>query len=160
MVRKRLKKREGEVVLRGVGVSPGVAVGPVFLMVPDDSRFVGRPIVAAEVEREISRFEDAVVETRRQIHAIQENVRRAIGQYDANIFDVHKMVLDDGAFVGEVIRRIRTEHENAESAVRAGAERYADGLSVVEDEYLRERVADVKDVARRVLRKDNPRRSR
>jgi phosphotransferase system enzyme I (PtsI) len=151
-VKKRLRRRAGTLVLRGIGVSPGVAVGPVFRVLPEDHRFVGRAILVEEIDREISRFEEAVIETRRQIHAIQHNVQRAIGQYDANIFDVHKMVLDDSAFVDEVLRRIRQEHENAEAAVRGVSERYADALSVVEDEYLRERVADVKDVARRVLR--------
>ena len=140
-----------EVRLQGAGVSPGVAVGPVFLVIPEDHPVVERTIAAEEILREIGRFEDALIETRRQINALQANLRKAIGEYDANIFDMHKMVLDDGAFSGEVIRRIRTERWNAEAAVQRVAERYLAALAQVGDEYLQERVADVRDVARRVL---------
>jgi phosphotransferase system enzyme I (PtsI) len=146
-------RRKGlEAVLPGIGVSPGVAVGPVFLAVPEEDHFVERRIGPEEAFRETSRLEGAVIETRRQINALQENVRQAVGGAGADIFDVHKMVLDDQAFADEVIRQIRHERHNAEAAVRLVAERYAAGLAQVNDEYLRERVADVKDVARRVMR--------
>ena len=146
------KTGPGEVVLKGVGVSPGVATGPLHLVTSEDTPTAERILPPEEVSAEILRFEAAIIETRRQIQSIQKNVRHAIGEYDANIFDVHKMVLDDGAFVEEAIRKIQQERKNAETAVRMVANRYSEALSVVEDDYLRERVADVKDVARRVLR--------
>lgn len=146
------KTGPAEVILKGVGVSPGVAIGPLHLVSSDDSPSAERTLLPEEIAAEVLRFEAAIIETRRQIQSIQRNVRRAIGEYDANIFDVHKMVLDDGAFVEEAIRKIQQERRNAESAVRTVASRYSEALSVVEDDYLRERVADVKDVARRVLR--------
>jgi phosphotransferase system enzyme I (PtsI) len=151
-VKKSAKNKTGEVILKGVGVSPGVAVGPLYAAIAEESAFSDRTLSDGDVASEILRFEAAIIETRRQIQSIQKNVLRAIGDYDANIFDVHKMVLDDGAFVEEAIRKIQQEHKSAETAVRIVANRYSDALSVVEDDYLRERVADVKDVARRVLR--------
>jgi phosphotransferase system enzyme I (PtsI) len=150
-VKKTAKNKLGEAILKGVGVSPGVAVGPLYAVVAEEAAVADRTLADDEVAAEIQRFETAVIETRRQIQSIQKNVRRAIGDYDANIFDVHKMVLDDGAFIEEAIRRIQQERKSAETAVRTVSNRYSDALSVVEDEYLRERVADVKDVARRVL---------
>ena len=151
-MRKQRGNGQTELVLRGIGVSPGVVCGPVYLISTEETTYAEKTLSEAEIPVEIRRFESAVIETRRQINAIQKNVQRAIGQYDANIFDVHKMVLDDGAFVEEAIRKIRTDRCNAETVVRGVVARYAEALSIVEDDYLRERVADVKDVARRVLR--------
>ncbi len=151
-MKKQRRNGPGEIVLRGVGVSPGVVFGSVYVISGEETTFAEKVLSESDIPVEIRRFEDAVIETRRQINTIQKNVQRAIGQYDANIFDVHKMVLDDGAFIEEALRRIRTERRNAETVVRGVVSRYADALSVVEDDYLRERVADVKDVARRVLR--------
>lgn len=151
-MKKPHKNGQEEVLIRGIGVSPGVVVGPVYLVTGEDIQTVDRSLAEDEVSAEIMRFETAIIETRRQINTIQRNVQRVIGEYDANIFDVHKMVLDDSAFVEETIRKIQGERKGAEAAVRQVASRYSEALAVVEDEYLRERVADVKDVARRVLR--------
>ena len=151
-MKKQHNNGQDEVLLQGIGVSPGVAVGPVYLVRGDESPEADRTLAPEDVAAEIMRFEAAVIETRRQINIIQRNVQRVIGEYDANIFDVHKMVLDDGAFIEETIRKIRDEKKGAETAVRVVTARYSEALAIVEDDYLRERVADVKDVARRVLR--------
>lgn len=141
-----------DVILHGVGVSPGLVIGPVYKASPGEAEFSDRVLNSGEVGDEIARFKSAVNVTRRQISVIQKNVKRAIGHQDASIFDVHKLILDDAAFFDETIRLIEVEHLCAESAVRAVTSRYVEVLSAVEDEYLRERVADFKDVARRVLR--------
>lgn len=146
------RAKSKETVLRGIGVSPGVASGPVYVITGEESPCVERTLDESEAPAEVRRFEAAVIETRRQIDRIQKNVSKAMGKRDATIFDVHKMVLDDGAFAEETVRRIQHDRLNAEAAVRDVVGRYADALAVVEDDYLRERVADIKDVARRVLR--------
>ncbi len=141
-----------EVILRGVGASPGVAVGPALLMAVDEKCFVEREISADEVAGEIARFEEALIKTRRQLHEIQERVSSAIGQSSASIFDAHLLVVDDRSFVEEVIRGLEEEHRNVEAVLYGVAERYARALSQVDDDYLRERAADVRDVARRIVR--------
>jgi len=141
-----------ETLLRGVGGSPGVAVGGVYCVSPDENHVSEHTLNPAEIAGEISRFKASVKETRSQISGIQRNVRRAIGPVDANIFDMHKMILEDPAFFEETIRRIEQDHLNAGAAVRAVTNRYSDALSAMEDDYLRERVSDVRDVVRRVLR--------
>lgn len=150
-------KREGstglpETVIRGVGGSPGVAIGPVYRVASDETPSGNHLLEPGEVAGEIRRFKSAVKATRRQISLIQKNVRHAIGQYDANIFDMHKMILEDPAFFEETLRRISEERMNAGAAVRTVTNRYGEVLSAMEDEYLRERVSDVRDVVRRVLR--------
>ena len=145
-------KDQPEVILRGVGGSPGVVFASVYRISAEETQFAERSLNPDEVQLEINRFKVAVKDARRQIALIQKNIRRAVGQYDANIFDMHIMVLDDGAFFEETIRRIEQDRLNAEVAVRNVTNRYSEVLSAMEDEYLRERLSDVKDVARRVLR--------
>ena len=141
-----------EIELRGIGVSPGVAVGPVFLVTTEDDRLVERAIGEEEIPREIARFEEALIATRRQVHEIQQKVSNAIGPDSASIFDAHLLVVDDRSFVEEVIRGLNAQRKNVEAVLTSVADRYAQALSALEDDYLRERAADVRDVTRRVLR--------
>ncbi len=141
-----------EIILQGIGVSPGVAVAQAFALVSDEDRYVERDIGEEEIPREIARFEDALIATRHQIHDIQERISQAIGQESASIFDAHLLVVDDRSFVEEVIKKLRTDRKNIETILQVVANRYAEALAKVEDDYLRERAADVRDVARRILR--------
>jgi phosphotransferase system enzyme I (PtsI) len=141
-----------EVVLQGIGVSSGVAIAPAYLVITEEERYVERDIEDDEISREITRFEDALIATRHQIHEIQEKISEAIGQENASIFDAHLLVVDDRSFVEEVIKELELRRKNVETVLHHVANRYAEALSRVEDDYLRERAADVKDVARRILR--------
>jgi phosphotransferase system enzyme I (PtsI) len=149
---KNAKKPGREIILRGVGVSPGFAVGPAYRVLTEDERYVERAISDEEIPREIARFEEALIATRQQIHEIQLKVSDAIGQESASIFDAHLLVVDDRSFVEEVIRGLEAQHKNVETVLHMVASHYAEALARVDDDYLRERAADVKDVARRVLR--------
>ena len=101
---------------------------------------------------EIARFEEALVETRKQIRQIQQTLREQTQSKDASILDAHLMVLDDRTFIEEVIVNVRRDFKNIEWVVQSASDKYASVLDAVEDDYLRERVADVKDVARRIIR--------
>ena len=144
-------KNSDEIVLKGIGVSPGVVSGPVFLLAPSVLYVQQTNIFESQVEHEICRLEDALIETRRQIKEIQKNLIRSAPMGDASILDAHLMVLDDRAFIEEVVGRIKRERLNVEWVVKSVADRYADTLASLDDEYLRERVADVRDVARRII---------
>lgn len=137
---------------QGIGVSPGVATGPVFLLTGEEDRVVERAITDEEIAREIARFEEALIATRRQLHEIQRQVSEAIGQESASIFDAHLLVVDDRSLVEEVIRGLSVHKKNVETVLRLVADRYAQALLRVEDDYLRERAVDVRDVTRRILR--------
>jgi phosphoenolpyruvate-protein phosphotransferase (PTS system enzyme I) len=141
-----------EIELKGIGVSPGVVVGPVLLVTTEDERLVERTISEEDIPREITRFEEALIATRHQVREIQQKVSSAIGQESASIFDAHLLVVDDRSFVEEVIRGLSAQHRNVEAVLKSVADRYAQALSAIEDDYLRERAADVRDVTRRILR--------
>jgi phosphotransferase system enzyme I (PtsI) len=148
----RKKVESAEVSLQASGVSRGVAVGPAVVIAREDEDLPVRVIPPGDAIKEIARFERAVIETRRQLRDIQRNMVNALGKGGARIFEMHQMVLEDGLFIDRVIRKIREEHKNAEPSVREAGDDYSKALSAVQDEYLRERVADIRDVARRIIR--------
>jgi phosphotransferase system enzyme I (PtsI) len=144
--------RTKETVLHGIGVSPGIAVGQVYLVGTQDDYFVARVVSDSEIPGEISRLEDALIDTRRQIKEIQRNVGTGMRHGEMCVLDVHLSVLDDRVFVEEVLQQIQSEHQNAEASLWVVADKYMAVLAGLEDDYLRERVADIKDVARRISR--------
>ncbi|MBP7828497.1 MAG: phosphoenolpyruvate--protein phosphotransferase [Kiritimatiellae bacterium] len=141
-----------EIELQGIGVSPGVVIAAALLVTTEEERLVEREIAEEEIPREIARFEEALIVTRQQIHEIQQKVGDAIGRESASIFDAHLLVVDDRSFVEEVIRGLGGQRRNVESVLSVVADRYAQALARLEDDYLRERAADVRDVTRRILR--------
>ena len=147
------KNRESrELILQGIGVSPGVAWGPVYLLTSAFPCIEERDIADHEIRDELQRFETALEATRQQLRDIQQTLQASAGTGDALILDVHLMVLDDTAFVDEVVRNVHGLRRNIEYVVKHAADSYASALEAVQDAYLRERVADVRDVARRLIR--------
>jgi phosphotransferase system enzyme I (PtsI) len=104
-----------------------------------------------ELAEEVNRLEKALVETRHQILEVQRQVSQGMGAQEGSIFDAHLLVLEDRTLLDEVVRLIQAEKVNAEHAFHTIAERYAATLSAIEDEYLRERASDMRDVTARVL---------
>ena len=141
-----------ELEFRGIGVSPGIASGPVLLLKADDHPLPEYAIPAEEVPREMIRLEAALIETRRQLHEIQQRVGEAMGGESAGIFEAHLHVVDDPSFVDEVYRDVREKRKNIEKALFEVSERYAQTLLQMDDDYLRERATDIRDVTRRILK--------
>ena len=141
-----------ELELKGIGVSPGIASGPVLLLKAEDAPLPEYAIPAEDVPREMVRLENALIETRRQLHEIQDRVGAAMGGESAGIFEAHLHVVDDPSFVDEIYRDVREKRKNIEKILFEVSERYARTLLQMEDDYLRERAADIRDVTRRILR--------
>ena len=141
-----------ELELRGIGAAPGIVAGPVLLLKADDEPLPEYAVAAEDVAREMLRLEAALIETRRQIHEVQQRVGEALGGESAGIFEAHLQVVDDPSFVDEVYREVREKRKNVEKVLFEVAERYVRTLRQMEDDYLRERAADIRDVSRRILR--------
>ncbi len=143
--------QKGEQIFRGIPVSAGVCRGR--LLVIDRSRpSIGRrELSEAQLQEEISRLERSLVHTRHQILEVQRRVSEGMGAAEGSIFDAHLLVLEDRTLLDEVIRMIQTQKVNAEYAFHSVAERYATTLAAIEDDYLRERATDMRDVTTRVL---------
>ena len=136
---------------QGVGVSPGIARGTVFIYSPDDETPPTRHIAESEIPGEIARFEAALISTRSQIAEMQERIAVSIGAKDASIFDAHLLVVEDRTLIDEVLRTLARDKVNIEQVFKSVADRYAKTLSEIDDPYLRERALDIHDVTRRVV---------
>jgi len=145
------KHEKTEVCLKGIGVSPGIAVCTSQLISPRSDRAVPRSISPDEVASEIARFEEALIATHDQLKHIQKQVAEVLGDEHASIFDAHMLVVDDRTFIEDVIRSLKKEMLNVEPVLLNVANRYADMLSKMEDSYLSERAADIRDVTKRIL---------
>ena len=140
-----------ETVIRGMAASRGIAYGQVFLYLQSELEIPRYAVEPAKRMAEIARFEQALVTTRQQIAGIRQQVSRNLSEEEALIFDAHQMVLEDQALIGEAIREFETSGLNIETCFNAVAQRYIAAFAEIDDEYLRERAADIKDVTRRVL---------
>jgi phosphoenolpyruvate-protein phosphotransferase (PTS system enzyme I) len=141
-----------EIVVQGIAASQGIAYGQVFLYLESALEIPHYTVTPEKRAAEIARFEQALVTTRRQIAQVQEQVRKNLSEEEAMIFDAHQMVLEDQALIGETIREFETSNLNIETCFNSVAQRYIEAFAQIDDEYLRERAADIKDVTGRVLR--------
>ena len=141
-----------ELEFTGVGVSPGIALGPAFILAPEDDTVVLREITTSDVSRELQRFEEALVTTRQQIHDLQHRMAENLGPESAQIFESHLLMLEDRAILDEIVRMLKSDLKNIEFVVHTVVDRYTQALLQLEDDYLRERAVDVRDIARRLLR--------
>lgn len=142
----------GEKKFVGIGVSPGIITGKIFVYGRNELVVSHRLIEAGHVPAEIERLEKALLTTRQQLQEIQKRVAQDLGEVDAGVFDAHMLVLDDPSLLDEVVKGVRDDLLNVEHAFERVSSQYIKTLSQVEDEYLRERAADIRDVAHRVLR--------
>lgn len=141
----------GEKSFRGIPVSTGVCRGKILVLGRARPSIAQRHVADGALAEEVNRLEKALVQTRQQILEIQRKVSEGMGAEEGSIFDAHLLVLEDRTLLDEIVRVIQEQKVNAEHAFHTVAERYAATLSTVEDEYLRERAADMRDVTTRVL---------
>ena len=146
-----MHKPPSETVLKGIPASAGFAHGPVQLFIRNELDVPQRLVPPECREEEIARFEQGLMETRRQIRAIRAEVEEKLGDEEAAIFDAHQLVLEDRALIEETIREVVDSGYNIEYCFQQVSNRYIDAFSKIEDEYLKERVADIRDVSRRLL---------
>jgi len=143
--------QKGELVFRGIPVSGGVCRGKLLVLDRLRPTIGQRSLSDAELTEEVNRLERALVQTRQQILGVQRRVSEGMGAEEGSIFDAHLLVLEDRTLLDEVVRAIREGKVNAEYAFHAVAERYATTLAAIQDDYLRERATDMRDVTARVL---------
>jgi phosphotransferase system enzyme I (PtsI) len=142
---------KSEITIQGIAASRGIAYGQVFLYLQSELEIPQYTVDPDKRVAEIARFEQALLVTRQQISQIQDQVTKNLGAEEALIFDAHQMVLEDQALIGETIRDFQKTGLNIETCFNAVAQRYIRAFAEIDDEYLRERAADIKDVAKRLL---------
>lgn len=138
------------VVCQGKSVLKGIAIGKIYLY--EKQEYVLEQKQVADVEAEVARFEAAKETAIGQLDDLYEKALAEAGEEQAMIFDVHKMMLDDGDYLDAITGLIRSEKVNAEYAVHTTGEQFAAVFASMDDEYMKARSADVKDISGRVIR--------
>ena len=141
-----------EIRVEGIGVAPGVAVGPAYLFAAGAYQATPDHLDPAAVEDELERFEHAVLRSERELRKIVVVAREKLGQSSAGIFDAQALILRDRQFYDAVVDHVREHASGAGWAVQSVLDEHRRRLESSPSAALRERAADFQDVQNRVLR--------
>lgn len=145
----RGERMGSSMVLEGKSVFGGIAIGKLSVYGKKDHA-VKRSKVA-DTEAENNRFLEAKEEAKRQLAGFYEKAVKEVGEVNAAIFEIHQMMLDDQDYMESVTNMIKTQEVNAEFAVASTGDNFSAMFAAMEDDYMRERAADVKDISNRVI---------
>lgn len=138
------------ITIQGKGVYGAVAIGQISFF--ERGEISVKRERAADTAKERERFEKARKFALGELSALYDKALKEIGETNAQIFDIHQMMLEDLDYIDSVANIIENQHMNAEYAVAVTADNFAMMFSSMDDEYMKERAADVKDVSNRLLR--------
>ena len=141
----------GEQYFNGLAVSGGIAHGRLLVLGRPERKVERQLIDPSAVAAELKRLNEALTATRQHLKGVRDRVAAAMGQSEAGIFEAHLLVLEDAVLLGEVQKLIRDQHQDAAFAFYTVTEKFATALSLADDDYLRERAADLRDIAQRVI---------
>ncbi|MBD3296166.1 MAG: phosphoenolpyruvate--protein phosphotransferase [Candidatus Omnitrophica bacterium] len=138
--------------IKGIPAAPGIAIGKAHVYGTEDIIPPRRVVSEKDLPLEIDRFKKALKQTRKDVLAIERKISREMGVEHGSIFRAHLLVLEDSVLVQEVISRLRKKKVNVEVVFAEVLDKYVSVLSEASDEYLRDRVSDIADVGKRILR--------
>lgn len=138
--------------LKGIAAASGIAIGPAYKIGKEDYAVPRQQITEQDIPIQIQLFEEALIKTRREIIDLQKRIASDMGKDEAEIFDAHLLVLEDRMLIEEVISRLKKEQLSVAFIFSEVLKKYVEVFSKIEDEYLKERTADINDVGKRVLR--------
>ena len=131
---------------KGIAVSPGVAVGTAYCIHQIFVGPTGKPLAEEEVLAELARYELAIEKTVADLHALHHKVATQVGEKEAAIFHTHESILRDPAFIAKVRDFVVREHQSVQAALHHVLNEYTSLFARTKDEYIKERLADVRDV--------------
>ncbi|NIG62305.1 MAG: phosphoenolpyruvate-protein phosphotransferase PtsI [Serratia symbiotica] len=139
-------------MISGILISPGIAFGKALLLKEDKIVINRKKISTDHVEQEVSRFLSGRAKASEQLAVIKAKAGETFGKEKEGIFEGHIMLLEDEELEQEIIALIKNEHVTADAAAYTVIESQAHALEELDDEYLKERAADVRDIGKRLLR--------
>jgi len=138
--------------LKGIPASGGIAIAPAYVIGKEELSIAKESVTEKEIPMQIQLFEEALIATRKEIKELQAKISAEMNQDAAEIFEAHLLVLEDRMLIEEVISRLKKERLCVAYIFSEVLKKYINVFSKIEDEYLKERVADINDVGKRILR--------
>lgn len=136
--------------IKGIAASDGVAVAKAYLLVQPDLSFNKKTV--ADYQQEQSRLDEALKQSQKELEKIKDHAEKTIGTEEAQVFEAHIMILSDPEFIGAVKQEIADQKENAEAALSDISSNFIATFEAMKDnDYMKERAADIKDVTKRVM---------
>ena len=135
---------------QGKSVYKGIAMGPVVVLKKNDYQVKRTRI--EDPEAEIKRVDEALEKSKEQLQKLYDKAVQEVGEASAAIFEVHQMMLEDDDYLEAIQNTIRTEQINAEYAVAATGDNFAEMFASMDDDYMKARSADIKDISERLVR--------
>jgi len=139
-------------MIKGIAASPGIEIGKAHVIKPQQVEINTDTIVEENIDMEIKRFNEAVGLSKLQLKQIKEKAEKELGADKAEIFGAHLMILEDPVFLDEIESKIKTESITADNATSQVVKNYVEIFNNLEDEYMKERAADIKDVGERIVK--------
>ena len=136
-------------IYNGKSVFGGIAIGKISVYQKKEQQV--KRVKIDDPEQEMARYEKAKAEGIKQLHGLYDKALREVGEANAAIFEVHQMMMEDDGYNESVENIIRSQGVNAEYAVATTGDNYAQMFSAMDDDYMRERAADVRDISERLL---------
>ncbi|MYL49102.1 phosphoenolpyruvate--protein phosphotransferase [Halobacillus litoralis] len=135
--------------LQGIAASNGIAIAKVYRLEAPDLSFDKKDI--EQPEQEVKRLHEALDTSKSELEKIKEHTRKSLGDEHAEIFSAHLLVLSDPELIQPIEDKIKSENVNAEAALSETANMFIDMFKGMDNEYMRERAADIQDVTKRVM---------
>ncbi len=135
--------------LQGIAASSGIAIAKAYRLVEPDLSFEKKTI--EKVDSEVERFEAAISQSKSELETIRDNARENLGADKAAIFEAHLLVLSDPELLNPIKDKVKSDKVNAEFALKETADMFVSMFESMDNEYMRERAADIRDVTKRVL---------
>ncbi|RBP07027.1 phosphoenolpyruvate--protein phosphotransferase [Rossellomorea aquimaris] len=136
-------------LLKGIAASNGIAIAKAYRLVEPDLSFEKKNVDNAE--QEVSRFQEAIATSKSELEAIRDKARVDLGEDKAQIFEAHLLVLSDPELLTPIEDKVKSENVNAEFALKETADMFVSMFESMDNEYMKERAADIRDVTKRVL---------
>ncbi|MBD5542635.1 MAG: phosphoenolpyruvate--protein phosphotransferase [Lachnospiraceae bacterium] len=133
----------------GKSVFSGIAIGRISVYKKGEQQVKRNKIT--DVDAELNRFEDAKKTAIEQLQGLYEKALKEVGEANAAIFEVHQMMLDDGDYNESITNIIKSQEVNAEYAVASTGDNFSQMFAAMEDDYMRARAADIKDISERII---------
>ncbi|MFS0839466.1 phosphoenolpyruvate--protein phosphotransferase [Paenibacillus sp. 1P03SA] len=139
-------------MFKGIGASSGIAMGPAYVIPAWDWEFPDKMVDATDLSFEFERLYDGIRSSKDELEHIKQEIRDVLGQEQSYIFDAHLAILEDPVFMNEIQGIISRQYKAAEVAVKEVIDKFVEMFDVLDDDYMKERAMDIKDVGNRLLK--------
>ncbi|AZK46956.1 phosphoenolpyruvate--protein phosphotransferase [Paenibacillus lentus] len=139
-------------MIKGIGAAAGVAIGKAFVLPAWEWDVPDRQMDKVDLAAEFERLYEGIQTSRTEIEVMKNEVKEAVGEEESSIFDAHLAILEDPVFMSEIRGIIERQYKAAEVAVKEAIDHFVAMFDLLDDEYMKERALDIKDVGNRLLK--------